>query len=104
MCMCCPLPKIYVSAVLTNFLLYRIKAVSDGAISFYLDHFVRTRVSKLTYGTICRTLYNPSLPEHRERSAKVFITPSGERRIGLGAFEVILPKVSTINHCIVLNE
>ncbi|KJA20618.1 hypothetical protein HYPSUDRAFT_166744 [Hypholoma sublateritium FD-334 SS-4] len=73
-----------------------IKAVSDGAISFYLDRFVRTRVSKLTYGTFCRTLYNPSLPEHRERSAKSFITPSGERRID-GAFDIILPKNTQIS-------
>jgi len=43
------------------------KAVADGAISYYTDHFVQTRVSKLTYG--CRGLlpYDPSNPEHRKR-------------------------------------
>ncbi|KAF8168571.1 hypothetical protein BJ912DRAFT_862749 [Pholiota molesta] len=31
------------------------KAVSDGAVSFYLDHFVQSRVSKPTHGNFCST-------------------------------------------------
>ena len=70
----------------------RSKAVSDGAISFYLDHFVRTRVSKVAYGNFCHIAYNPYAPDHRLRSHKVFISVSGEKRIN-DSFNIILPKV-----------
>ena len=73
--------------------LFRNKAVSDGAISFYLDHFVRTRVSKVTYGAFVTTEYDASAPEHRSRSHSVFASVSGEKRIP-GFFDIILPKVS----------
>ena len=76
--------------------LFRNKAVSDGAISFYLDHFVRTRVSKMTYGSIYTVPYNPSNPDHISRRHKVFIDPvSGIERIG-NLFDIILPKVSCL--------
>ena len=71
---------------------FRNKAVSDGAISFYLDHFVRSRVSKFTYGYFASILYDPSDPDHRSRSHKVFTFPSGEHLIPM--FDIILPKVS----------
>ena len=81
--------------ILKNF---RCKAVSDGAISFYLDHFVRTRVSKVTYGSLSRVEYNPSDPDHRSRSHKVVTDASGVERI-LDHFDIILPKVSCLlNH------
>ncbi|KDR70823.1 hypothetical protein GALMADRAFT_254436 [Galerina marginata CBS 339.88] len=67
------------------------KAVSDGAISFYLNHFVRTRISKFTYGVFCSVLFNPNNPDHRNRSSNSFHSVSGNRRIG-GRFDVILPK------------
>ena len=73
----------------------RNKAVSDGAISFYLDHFVRTRVSKVTYGAFVTTEYDASAPEHRSRSHNVFASVSGEKRIP-GFFDIILPKVSLL--------
>jgi hypothetical protein len=66
------------------------KAVSDGAISFYLDHLVRTRVSKVTYGTISATRYNPSDPDHRSRSHEAYNSRTGYKRIP--SFSVILPK------------
>ena len=74
---------------------FRNKAASDGAISFYLDHVVRTRVSKVTYGSFFTPRYNASDPDHRSRSHEVFIGVSGEERIN-GAFDVILPKVSCL--------
>ncbi|KAF7350599.1 hypothetical protein MSAN_01620000 [Mycena sanguinolenta] len=43
------------------------KAVADGAVSFYLDHFVSVRVSKHTYGLECVTAYLPEDVEHRAR-------------------------------------
>ncbi|KAF8805172.1 hypothetical protein BYT27DRAFT_7258277 [Phlegmacium glaucopus] len=65
------------------------KAVSDGAIFFYLDHFVRTRVSKLTYGDFCHIPYDSSDSEHVERVS--FISISGSKRIN-DYFDVILAK------------
>ena len=78
------------------FILYRNKAVSDGAISFYLDHIVRTRVSKFTYGSFIHVAYDPSNPDHQYRSHRVFVSASGARRL-LGSFSIILPKVSVLS-------
>jgi hypothetical protein len=69
--------------------------VSDGAISFYLDHFVRTRVSKITYGNFCHIPYDPSDADHQRRSHKIFTSVSGNKRIS-DCFDIILPKVSYI--------
>ncbi|KAF9524963.1 hypothetical protein CPB83DRAFT_944651 [Crepidotus variabilis] len=67
------------------------KAVSDGAISFYLDHFVRTRVSKVTYGNFCHIPFEPTAPDHQQRIKNTFVSVSGSKRIS-DAFDVILPK------------
>ncbi|KAF9559594.1 hypothetical protein CPC08DRAFT_736124 [Agrocybe pediades] len=67
------------------------KAVSDGAISFYLDHVVRSRVSRLAYGSFSAIRYNPSDREHLARERNVFAMPSGEKFID-DAFIIILPK------------
>ncbi|KAJ3522838.1 hypothetical protein NMY22_g11713 [Coprinellus aureogranulatus] len=67
------------------------KAVSDGAISFYLDHFVNTRISKITYGNFCHIPYDPNDEEHRRRESGVFTTISGLKRIA-DSFDIILPK------------
>jgi len=68
------------------------KAVSDGAISFYLDHYVRTRVSKVTYGNFCHIPFDSNDPEHQLRIKNTFISVSGNKRIS-DSFDVILPKV-----------
>lgn len=72
------------------------KAVAGGAISFYLDHFVRTRVAKVTYGAFANALYNPHNPEHREREADTFVSMAGEKRVQ-GSFTVILPKNTQVS-------
>jgi len=72
------------------------KAVSDGAISFYLDHFVRTRVSKITYGTFGHTPYEPNSPDHISRFHNVFTNVSGQKRIK-GFFEIILPNNTQVS-------
>ena len=74
---------------------FRNKAVSDGAISFYLDHFVETRVSKFTYGTFCEISYNPNDPDHQSRSQLAFTDIYGAKVID-GSFDIILPKVSCL--------
>ena len=71
---------------------FRNKAVSDGALSFYHDHFVRTHVSKITYGNFCHIPFDPAVPDHQSRLHKTFTSISGLRRIK-DSFEVILPKV-----------
>ncbi|KAE9395089.1 hypothetical protein BT96DRAFT_163469 [Gymnopus androsaceus JB14] len=43
------------------------KAVSDGAVSFYLDHYVTGRVSRWSYGLKCWTRYNAHDTEHQRR-------------------------------------
>ncbi|PPR01388.1 hypothetical protein CVT24_006226 [Panaeolus cyanescens] len=72
------------------------KAVSDGAISFYLDHFVRTRVSKLTYGNFCHIPFDPTLQDHKTRADKTFMSMSGHKRIS-DSFDVILPKNTQVS-------
>ncbi|KAG2006022.1 hypothetical protein CC2G_002380 [Coprinopsis cinerea AmutBmut pab1-1] len=67
------------------------KAVSDGALSFYLDHFVRARVAKFTYGQFCTVRYDPSDPDHIRRSKDTFTSYAGEQRLN-GHFDVILKK------------
>ncbi|KDR71211.1 hypothetical protein GALMADRAFT_143923 [Galerina marginata CBS 339.88] len=67
------------------------KAVSDGAVSFYVDHFVRTRVSKLTYGTRSEPLFNPINPVHKLREGIVFDGPDGSKHVPYG-FDVVLAK------------
>ena len=78
--------------------LFRNKAVSDGAISFYLDHYVRTRVSKVTYGNFCHIPYDSSDPEHVRRQGNMFMDVSGAKRIS-NTFDIILPKVCGLVVC-----
>ncbi|KDR70734.1 hypothetical protein GALMADRAFT_254772 [Galerina marginata CBS 339.88] len=67
------------------------KAVSDGAISFYLDRFVRTRIAKFSYGTTQLLPFDPTNPEHQQRAAKCLVTADGEKRV-VGYFSPILLK------------
>ncbi|KAF8632440.1 hypothetical protein AX15_001882 [Amanita polypyramis BW_CC] len=69
------------------------KAVANGAVSFYVDHYVNTRVSKATYGNSCSYSYNPNDSEHLKRVSQVYESPSKKRYVQ-GAFDVILYKVS----------
>lgn len=73
----------------------RNKAVADGAISFYLDHFVSVRVSKFSYGSRCNWAFDLGDPEHVKRSHLTFVNPSGTLRVP-NAYSEILPKVSNI--------
>lgn len=77
-------------------IVYRSKAVSDGAISFYIDHFVNTRVSKITYGSRGSIDYNPNNPEHVKRQHNAYVAVSGEKRIN-DVFYVILATVSSFS-------
>ena len=59
----------------------RNKAVAIGAVSYYIDHFVTTRISKFTYGVPGNIVYDPSNPEHVRRLNKSYIDSMGDRRI-----------------------
>jgi len=82
--------------VFTGGLPTRNKAVSDGAVSFYLDHHVRSRISKVCYGVKSVRAYNEWNPEHRERQHLQYRDAAGIIRIPNG-FEAILPKVCVSN-------
>jgi hypothetical protein len=82
---------LYVS---TEILTYkgRGKAVADGAISFHLDHFVQSRVAKVTYGTFGGVPYDPNDAEHVERQDDTYFMYSGKKYVS-NRFFVVLPKV-----------
>ncbi|KAF9047815.1 hypothetical protein BJ165DRAFT_1344346 [Panaeolus papilionaceus] len=67
------------------------KAVANGAISFYLDHLVSTRIAKFDYGTQACVAFRPDDPDHQQRSKNTFVGASGRTWIK-GLFSSILPK------------
>ena len=74
------------------------KAVSDGAISFFIDHFVTARVSRVVYGVKTRRQFDVRDPEHRARAHKKYVDAAGEEKLREG-FDVILGKVPLlVNH------
>jgi len=81
---------------LTYYSIFRNKAVSDGALSYYHDHFVSTRVSKFTYGYFCHPAFDPAAPDHLQRSHNVYVCASGVQRVK-GFFDVILSKVCSFS-------
>jgi hypothetical protein len=72
------------------------KAVSDGAISFYLDHYVRARVAKVTYGSPANIRYKPSDPEHIKRSTVKYMQADGMTYLPIG-FMTVLPKDTQVS-------
>ncbi len=66
--------------------------MSDGAISFYLDHYVRTRVAKVTYGSKVSVPYSTSDIEHVRRLSTAFTDVDGTLLLP-GGFRTILQKV-----------
>lgn len=72
--------------------LARSKAVADGAISFYLDGHVSSRVAPITIGAPSGIPYNAFDPDHLRRISHHRKLPSG-RVVVTGGFEVVLEKV-----------
>ena len=79
------------------FIFFSNKVVSGGAISYYIDHFVQTRVSKLTYGIDGHADYDPSDPEHQ--NVPLYNSSSGSKQVLV--FYVMLSEVSS-SHLLVL--
>ena len=73
-------------------IVHRAKAVANGAVSFYLDHYVTARVAKVSYGFQGSTSYFPDDPEHARRSQNVWARPSGREMIS-GGFITVLERV-----------
>ncbi|KAI0773051.1 hypothetical protein BD413DRAFT_656213 [Trametes elegans] len=67
------------------------KAVAEGGVSFYLEHFVSARVIKLTYGTVVNIDYDSRDPDHVSRSFGKIVRPSG-RVVIPDSFSAILTK------------
>ncbi|GLB37967.1 putative ATP binding [Lyophyllum shimeji] len=67
------------------------KAVADGGVSFYIDHFVTARVAKFACGVDCSIPYIPADFEHRQRYHAMWRDAAGIDRIP-SAFDTILPK------------
>jgi len=72
------------------------KAVSDGAISFYLDHYVRSRVAKVTYGYKASILYVPTDSEHIKRVTALHTHADGLQYLHDG-FRVVLPRNTQVS-------
>ncbi|EPQ55250.1 hypothetical protein GLOTRDRAFT_42483 [Gloeophyllum trabeum ATCC 11539] len=68
---------------------YTNKAVANGAVGFYVDRIVSTRVVPTTYGTDGATLYDASNPEHVLRSESVYTDPAGDRMVPNRFFTIV---------------
>ncbi|RXW25688.1 hypothetical protein EST38_g141 [Candolleomyces aberdarensis] len=68
------------------------KAVSNGAVSFYIDGAVSARVSRLTYGIETSVDYNPTNPLHKTRGHLVKPHSVHGKPVLLNHFSCILPK------------
>ena len=69
--------------------------MADGAISYYIDHFVQTRVSKLTYGSKGFINYDSNNPEHRKR-------PTYTGQSGVKVIDVFWVVLSGVSYWLVL--
>ncbi|KAF9783741.1 hypothetical protein BJ322DRAFT_1021545 [Thelephora terrestris] len=67
------------------------KVAAVGAVSFYIDRFVRGRISKFTYGVPCSVIYNPFDPQHAKREGETYIDLEGDKCVP-GAFKTMLSK------------
>ncbi|KIL54718.1 hypothetical protein M378DRAFT_92022 [Amanita muscaria Koide BX008] len=72
------------------------KAVADGAVSYYLDHYVTARVSKNSYGVEISALSDFTDPEHARRRNTKVMQPDGRYYIP-GGFSTILKNGTTVN-------
>jgi hypothetical protein len=68
------------------------KAVADGAVSFYIDHFVSARLSRFAYGVEILHKYDICNPEHKRRKNMTYMTCEGYLALR-GIFNVIVPQV-----------
>ncbi|KAH8110514.1 hypothetical protein DFH11DRAFT_1514361 [Phellopilus nigrolimitatus] len=72
------------------------KAVADGAISFYLDQYVTSRIARFSYGMEFSWAFDPSNLEHKRRETTAVIWPSGRKMLP-GGFNTALRKGSRVD-------
>ena len=75
--------------------LFRNKAVSEGAVSFFLTKVVRARIARVTYGVTQNVHYKSDNPEHTKRKHKMYHNPSGDPMLP-GGYRVFIAKVEYI--------
>lgn len=81
----------------------RVKAVPEGAISFYLDHHVHARKAKFSIGVKLDCTYDPNNPEHVRRKHLVKDKGFGDKVIPDG-FMVLLKKGRTVDESMELRH
>ncbi|TFK21094.1 hypothetical protein FA15DRAFT_646069 [Coprinopsis marcescibilis] len=73
------------------------KAVSNGAVYFYLENLVKIRIARFNYGYMYSQIYNPWLESHRSREHKAYIDPvDGEKTLD-GRFSAIISKGTQVS-------
>ncbi|KAG1853391.1 hypothetical protein F4604DRAFT_2044473 [Suillus subluteus] len=74
------------------------KAIADGAVLYFIDHLVSSRVSRFTYGTECSIQFNPFDVEHHARQKETFRNASGILALPVPrAFSSILTKGTRVS-------
>lgn len=68
------------------------KAVSEGAIAYYLDKSVTACIARQTYGFTCNPQFNKYDRHHRERSQDIFVFGNGKKYVK-GGFSTLVKKV-----------
>ncbi|KAJ7511443.1 hypothetical protein B0H11DRAFT_1955116 [Mycena galericulata] len=79
------------------------KAVADGAVSFYLDHFVSARISRYTDGIECLTVYQHNNSEHRARASLTERSADGNMMVPK-RFSTIIMKNTRVSETKVFRE
>lgn len=72
--------------------IFRAKAVANGALAFYLNNNVLSRIAKMSVGTLIHWSFDQRDPEHLRRLDNKIITPSGHVVIK-GGFRTVLKRV-----------
>ena len=73
-------------------LFYRNKAVSDGAVSYYVSHMVTARIARYSYGTFRNVEFKPDIKAHKQREGQLLVRASGRKMVP-NKWEVMLSKV-----------
>ncbi|KAK2462918.1 hypothetical protein APHAL10511_005116 [Amanita phalloides] len=73
-----------------------LNAVADGAIQFYLYHYIKSRITRYTYGVRSSIQFDESNPEHRLRASSKQEQHDG-RMVLPNAFDIILPKNTEVH-------
>ena len=72
---------------------HRNRAVASGAVLFYLDNFVASRLARATYGTTVCTVFDIDDPHHLQRRAGIVLRPVTSEWVLPDLFAPILYKV-----------